>query len=298
MHRDLPYPGEMSLTLARAARAVRQRVARGRSAISRCVGLVRGVRELRRVHRALRRRYDLKHITTIDARDELLMHIRDRRGIPTHAARALYLRRGEVVFEAVGHVLTDVGRPLRSSGRVLDFACGYGGVTRFVLTRIPAARVTVSDISHDAVEFVRSTFGVRGFDSVADPGELQHDETYDVVLVVSLFSHLSLAPWRGWLRRLARLVASNGVLLFSVHGPHLADELDETHRAWTSMLDDGFRFGAWNETRGRLAGEYYGTAYVSEAFVRRVVAEDGLGALVGTYPNALVGRQDVYVLRC
>jgi SAM-dependent methyltransferase len=297
MHRALPYPGEMSLTLVRAARAVRRGVARPAPTISRCVALVRGVRELRRVHRALRRRYHVKHITAIDARDELLMHIRDTLGIPTPAARAVYLQRGEVVCKSVEQVLANVGRPLQPAARVLDFACGYGRVTRFVLARIPAACVTVSDISHDAVEFVRSTFGVRGFDSVADPGKLQHDETYDVVLVVSLFSHLSLAPWRAWLRRLARLVASNGVLLFSVHGPHLADELDETHRAWTTMLDDGFRFGAWNETRGRLAGEYYGTAYVSEAFVRRVVAEDGLGALVGTYPNALGGRQDVYVLR-
>jgi SAM-dependent methyltransferase len=286
----------MSLTLSRAARAV-GRIARRGSTITRCVALVRGIRELRRVDRALRRRYDLEHITTIDARDELVMHIRDTRGIPIHAARALYLERGERALEAIEHVLENVGRPLASAGRVLDFACGYGRITRFVLTRIPAACVTVSDISHDAVDFLQATFGVHGFDSVADPAALHHDETYDVVLVVSLFSHLSLTPWRAWLRRLARLVASNGVLLFSVHGPDLADELDETHRAWTTMLADGFRFGAWNETRGRLAGKYYGTAYVSEAFVRRVVAEDGLGALVGSYPKVLAGRQDVYVLR-
>jgi SAM-dependent methyltransferase len=256
------------------------------------------MRELGRVNRALRRRYDVKHITAIDRRDELVLHTRDTRRIPIHAARAVYLQYGEELFETIARVLNDVGRPLGSVARVLDFACGYGRITRFVLTQVPAACVTVSDISHDAVEFVKATFGVRGFDSVADPAELQHDETYDVVLVVSLFSHLSLAPWRAWLRRLARLVAKDGILLFSVHGPDLADTLDPSHRAWTTMVADGFRFGAWNETRGRLAGEYYGTAYVSEAFVRRVIAEDGLGALVGRYPNALQGRQDLYVLRC
>ncbi|HVS02889.1 MAG TPA: class I SAM-dependent methyltransferase, partial [Thermoanaerobaculia bacterium] len=55
-------------------------------------------------------------------------------------------------------------------GRVLDFACGFGRGTRYLVRLLPAETVTVADIFAEAVAFQRQLLGVRGFVSAADPG--------------------------------------------------------------------------------------------------------------------------------
>lgn len=248
------------------------------------------------MRQTLRERHGARFVPTVDARDEIVFHLRDTYRLSRLEAHAMYLKHGDGVFEAVCRVLADLRRPLPHVDSFLDFACGYGRITRFLVTSLPPSRVTVSDISHDAVDFVRATFGVRGFYSAADPVDVQHDGRYAVVLVNSLFTHLSIGPWRAWLRSLSRLLAQDGVLLFTVRGPNEIGRLDDMHRARTTLQDDGFQFGDWNETRGRLAGEYYGTTYVTDEFIRRTVALDDLGTVLGPYlmpsPTVLL-----YVLR-
>jgi 2-polyprenyl-3-methyl-5-hydroxy-6-metoxy-1,4-benzoquinol methylase len=51
----------------------------------------------------------------------------------------------------------------------------------------------VSDIDHRAVDFVKDKLGVRGFYSAPTAEQLSHDQRYDVIVAVSLFSHLPSA---------------------------------------------------------------------------------------------------------
>ena len=276
---------------------IRERAGRAVADIRQNVGALRARRALDKLERALRRRHGARFVSTLDARDELMFHIRETYGLSPLEAHARYLRSGELYFDHLARVLGELGRLLPRTTSLLDFACGYGRVTRFLVTALEPSRVTVSDINPDAVDFVRATFGVRGFHSSADPDDVAHDQRYDVVFVVSLFTHLSLAPWRAWLRRLSRMVARDGVLAFTVRAPDEITQLDPGHRAWTKELEDGFRFGAWNETRGRLAGEYYGTTYVTDAFVRRIVVADDLGEVLAQAPMTGLSTQVLYVLR-
>ena len=52
---------------------------------------------------------------------------------------------------------------------VLDFACGYGRLTRFLVLEVPPDRVWASDIYAGGVAFVERVFGVHGVVSVTDP---------------------------------------------------------------------------------------------------------------------------------
>jgi SAM-dependent methyltransferase len=182
-------------------------------------------------------------------------------------------------------------------GSFLEFACGYGRFTRFLVRRLEPAKITVSDISRAAVDFQRRAFGVQGFYSTESAANLHHDRCYEVVFVASLFSHLSIAHWTPWLVRLYGLVAPGGLLIFSTHGNYTRDVVfGEGYRDQLETAAPGFTFLRTNETGGRLSTGYYGNTFVTSEFVRSQVRENGLGSLVGEYPNSLWGTQDCYVV--
>jgi SAM-dependent methyltransferase len=96
-------------------------------------------------------------------------------------------------------LLERADQPLVKMNHVLEFASGHGRFTRHLVKAIGPGRVTVSDVVADAVDFARQSFGVQGFVSHAVPEQLAWPRRYDLVFVLSLFSHLPRGSWgAGW----------------------------------------------------------------------------------------------------
>ena len=188
-------------------------------------------------------------------------------------------------------LLEAVDQPLLKTPRVLEFASGHGRFTRHLAKALGAGRVVVSDVVPSAVEFSKSTFGVDGFLSASVPEEVQWPQRYELVFVLSLFSHLPRSTWSRWLKVLFEAVAPGGLLVFSTHGVKAA--------AFDSVVldEEGFFFAPSSESHAIDAQEY-GTAFTSEAFVLQSIA-DTLGAdcLVHKAPVHFWNHQDAYVLR-
>jgi 2-polyprenyl-3-methyl-5-hydroxy-6-metoxy-1,4-benzoquinol methylase len=245
-----------------------------------------------------RRKYGGRFVSKIDPADDLLEWESSRIETETarpafsyyHAVRG-YLGGGEWNAHEVESVLDDAGFSLREAGSFLEFACGYGRLTRHFVHMISPSKITVSDIEPRAVDFVRKEFGVDGFNSASTAEDLAHDGRYDLIVVVSLFSHLSIQQWGPWLKRLNEMLNADGLLLFTTHNINDADEKDFQAPA------DGFLYREQNETRGRLDVEHYGAAYVGENYVARVVSESFGGRLLSFSPHALLLAQDAYVLQ-
>lgn len=244
------------------------------------------------LERRLKKKFGSELITLIDERDEMFIWLNYSSRNRAEAVTT-YLRQGEEMVEDLEEVLMDAGRTLDSVSSLLDFACGYGRCVRFLVQRLGRDRVSVSDISEEAVDFNRRMFGVAGFVSVTKADALDHDGKYDVIFVASLFSHLPVGDWSVWLRRLGEMLTSGGVLVFSTHGSYCYKKLDSSQ---VSEPEPGFYFAAVNETDGRLATEQYGSTYVTEDYVRRTVAANSSLRLVGFHPHKLVNFQDIYVV--
>ncbi|HEV8630920.1 MAG TPA: class I SAM-dependent methyltransferase [Thermoanaerobaculia bacterium] len=172
--------------------------------------------------------------------------------------------------------------------RLLDFASGFGRVTRFLVQHHPPRELWVSDIFAPAVDFQRQQLGVHGFVSATEPAGVCCDETFDAILVSSLFSHLPEESFVPWLRRLLALLRPAGMLLFSVH--------DRSLRAITGATggEDGFAFTPVSEIP-ELGGDSYGTSWVDEAFVCAAVRAAG-GGDCRRLPRALWSFQDLYLV--
>lgn len=249
-----------------------------------------------------KRRHGKDFIPIIDKKDEMLVNHYEACNhlFPQYyfGVRA-YLGTGEMLLQVLENTLKDLGYSFRQIDSFLEFACGYGRFTRFLIQKMDNRKVTVSDIDKDAVDFVKKTFGVNGFYSVTQADKLVHDGKYDVIYVVSLFSHLAISNWEQWFKRLYAMLKPNGLLIFTTHGMSFYNRLPEEQRTSLSleMVSPGFVYGNGNETAGRLTGDHYGTAFVSEEFVKRFVDANAVGRLVKSYPDMIHKVQDLYVVR-
>ncbi len=201
-----------------------------------------------------------------------------------------YLADGWRTLSELMLLLEAVDRPLSKCRSFLEFASGHGRFTRHLAKAISANKVTVSDVVPDAVTFAQATFGVGGFTSSTVPEDVAWPQTYDVVFVLSLFSHLPHSTWTRWLNRLYAAVAPGGVLVFSTHGLKAARHDNVTLDA------DGFFFAPSSESQAIDVHEY-GTAFTSEAFVLARIAENmGRQQLIHKAPVHFWNHQDAYVI--
>lgn len=207
-----------------------------------------------------------------------------------------YFKSGESMLVEFREILADQKIDIHSIDSFLDFASGYGRFTRFLIFSIPSKAVTVCDIDKNAVDFCREKFKTDGFYSSVDPNDSTVRKKYDVIWVASLFSHLSLKWWKMWLTKLSGLLNPNGILIFSTHGCHCYELLDETTKQKISRPEEGFLFFGQSEL-DNLSKDVYGTTYVTEKFVRNFIEKHGLGKVTGYYPVKLWSFQDVYVLK-
>jgi SAM-dependent methyltransferase len=188
-------------------------------------------------------------------------------------------------------LLEAVDRPLLKIGSVLEFASGHGRFTRHLVKALGRERVAVSDVVGDAVAFSSAAFGVSAFPSAARPEDLHWPARYELVFVLSLFSHLPHATWGRWLKCLLDAVAPGGLLVFSTHG-------DEAARRQNVRLDaQGFFFAASSESQAIDAQEY-GTAFTAPAYVQARMAEwAGQARLLRFAPVWFWHHQDAWVLQ-
>jgi SAM-dependent methyltransferase len=228
---------------------------------------------------------------SIDAEDEMLIQYLNLGGQNRDQALVLYFDSGRRIWETMAAILRWRFGPLSDPARpfqLLDFASGYGRMTRFAVRDIPPERVWVADIYARGVRFQEGTLGVHGLLSHADPARFECPETFDAVLVSSLFTHLPEETFRAWLRRLHGLLRPGGVLVFSVH--------DEDLLAPGRRLSaEGVLFDL-NSESGSLPSEQYGTTWVNEAFVRRLLRQVAPDAAVHRIPRGLLNFQDLYVV--
>lgn len=173
---------------------------------------------------------------------------------------------------------------------VLDFACGWGRLLRFLTHSVRPSQVWASEIQPDAARFVCEEYGVATVDSSYDPGEFRAGRSFDFIWVASLFSHLPDHLFHRWIAKLLEHLTPRGVLAFTVHDESILP-------AGLAMPDTGIYFVATSEIE-ELDNRAYGTTFVSEDYVRRAIAKVRGGAAGNAVRlrRALANEQDLYVV--
>ena len=220
--------------------------------------------------------------------DQMLIHsLREHRD--AGAAFSQYFNIASQQYSAARQILRALFGAQASEIDVLDFACGYGRLLRFLSLAMPPSRIWASDLQPDAVDFVRDAFGVHGVLSETHPRAFDPGRRFDFIWVASLFSHLPDALFKAWLARLIALLTPRGVLCFSVRDVGLLREGDR-------LSASAIHYATRSENAD-LATDIYGTSYAGEAFVRNALeAATGDERPHWRLRKALANEQDLYVV--
>ena len=201
-----------------------------------------------------------------------------------------YLSDGWRTMIELQEILDRHSLSVQRCGKVLEFASGHGRFTRHLARVLNKGELTVSDVVPGSVDFLRNAMGVKGFYSSTKPEEVAVPEKYDLIFVLSLFSHLPATVWSAWIKVLHAALNPKGLLIFSTHGEKCAS------MEGVQLDSEGYRFFPSSESSA-LDGETYGSTFASVAYVKNAVTQAlGTTANIATIPNHFWGNQDAIVV--
>jgi hypothetical protein len=226
---------------------------------------------------------------SISKEDEMLIYPLEILKVPRTQAILDYYNTSINILEIIKQIINWKMGEFNSINSYLDFASGYGRVTRFLVHLLPPERIWIADIYEEGVNFQTENFGVNGIVSKSLPEQINIYRKFDVISVISFFSHLPETTFLGWLNKLYELLEDQGILLFSTHG---IDCLPTD----VSLSDQGITFIPDSESRS-LDPQEYGSTYVTEKYVRQAVDQvtNGKGK-VHLIPKGINDHQDLYLV--
>ncbi len=204
--------------------------------------------------------------STIHCQDEMLWFLRQDQTYQNQPEQATlaYFKSAQEIVDRLDQVITWKFKDWRNIDSFLEFACGYGRLTRFWVDKIGGDRLWVSDIYREAVDFVTQTWKVQGLYSAVNPEEYLCEQQFNCIIVYSLFSHLPEKRFYEWLHKLYELLLPDGLLLFSVHDQAVKPP-------GYDLPDSGILFIQQSESQSLDLTEY-GSSWVTEAFVKKAIA--------------------------
>ena len=100
-------------------------------------------------------------VDSISPDDEMYLVSMPR--VKEEEALSWYIKSGIMSLQSIEKILVAGGKPFQSINSFLDFGCGYGRVTRFLIQEMDASKIWVGDIYKEAVDFQRKYFTVGMF---------------------------------------------------------------------------------------------------------------------------------------
>lgn len=210
-----------------------------------------------------------------------------------------YIQVGLSAMSNIEESLAAAGRSWADIEMCLDFPSGYGRVTRHLQTKIKPGNITACDIDEQAVRFLAAEFHVRPLVSNVDFRKIRFPDTYDLIYVGSLFTHLDPESAVSLLDVFAGILRPKGVLVYSTCGDTCLDQL-HIHGWMFAQKEKEFREQV--VSRGIGFFPYYsndpkwGVAIQSKSYVEKLIEEKFQGKLkfVRYKQRGLDDHQDVW----
>jgi SAM-dependent methyltransferase len=210
------------------------------------------------------------------------------------------------VAPAIHHlktILRDLGFAPEELRTILDFGCGSGRLLRGFLLDDADRRLTGADHNEVLIQWASSHFppSVSFVRNDLHPPLPLCGESFDLVYLVSVFTHLSLQCQQAWLAEFRRILARGRPLVVTLHGLQVLDLYRRGNPdAYRKIMANGY----WSGGAGTEGSNSYATFHMPD-FAQNVLFKDwhivaylpGGRANSRHIPGSFSHTQDVWVLR-
>jgi SAM-dependent methyltransferase len=125
---------------------------------------------------------------------------------------------GATIFNNVASLLGEMGRDIKDCGTILDWGCGAGRITRYLLS-CTEARVYGADIDEDNIDWCKRNLSGEFIRVPLDPPTSLPNGFFDLVIGASVITHLTEAMQFAWLEEMHRITRPGALLFLSISGP-------------------------------------------------------------------------------
>lgn len=177
---------------------------------------------------------------------------------------------------------------------ILELPCGFGRVTRHLLTSFPVAQLQCVDVLPEAISFQKNKLHTDAI--LIDPPSLQYDavadDHFDLVIVGALMTHFSETNSTIFLEEMRRKTRPGGRIITTVRGeaafqkfreqPIYQTTEEDRQRMLTDYQSYGYGFASYAEAHSfeaetaRVAGSDYGIALTSPMWLIKLAVSTGL----------------------
>jgi len=178
--------------------------------------------------------------------------------------------------------------------KILDFASGYGRVTRFLCAEYSAEKIWASEIKPKALDFIHRQFLCSTIQSGFVPEDFNAGHQFEVIYVGSLFSHLPEDLFKRWLKTLYSLLSETGILILSTHDISLINKNDKNAFVFIEDSEDQM----FKEVDDHIKdAAKYGAAYLGKNRMNKILEQVGVKKeQYVRFKRVLSNVQDVYVI--
>lgn len=212
---------------------------------------------------------------------------------------ASYRNGANEFIDVLRQCVIEAGRTWDSLDAVLEVGCGYGRIVRELVKRLPASRISVSDVIDGGARFTAAEFGVQKVPPIEQAGR-QIAARFDLVYLLSVYTHLRRDMVEANLRGVADALKSGGVAVVTIHGPGSAQIAERYDQYWLDkqrVLHGLAREGYYYERYPYYYDEYgltWFTPVAFEALAGKVAPEL---RVVTYHPLILDAHQDIFVFK-
>jgi SAM-dependent methyltransferase len=198
-------------------------------------------------------------------------------------------------------LLTRAGIQPENLRSVLDLGCGTGRLLIGWHLSDPTRRTVGLDINGELIGWNKTHLPklAEWSQSTDEPPLAFEPESFDLMILTSVFTHLPLAWQRTWIREIERLLTPGGVALLTLNStPYVKTILDPDGRALYESL--GYAEGVGGTPGGNSYSTYHSPRFVAE-LVRPLVplAAFPMGRPQTGAPSwfPMAAWQDIYVIQ-
>lgn len=162
-----------------------------------------------------------------------------------------------------------------SPQKILDFGSGYARVSRFLPHHFPSAEIIVSEVKEQALDFQKRHFAFKGLFHGQEPESLKINGL-DLILALSVFTHLPKKAFERWLEHLIAALKPGGALIFTFnHGK------DAKYKDWFGKQDFVYQKASEDSKFSFISDslkdtEEYGNTFITHQFLEKHLAVKGL----------------------
>ena len=188
--------------------------------------------------------------------------------------------------------------PLKRFEHVLDFGCGSGRLALWLRYLHEEISLHGVDINDDAINWCKSHIDDVDFSLSAPKPPLGFDDaSMDLVVAISVMTHLDETYQDEWLAEPRRITKPGGLVMLTVHGPDTARlALRDGRDEYAELMDKGFVYlRATDSASVEGLPDFYQVAYHTKNYIEQSWLEGFRPMLF--VPHGPYFRQDMVVMQ-